>query len=36
MLSSKNIGFYSKKWEKEQVCLYSCEYTINHNENEDD
>ena len=25
---------YSKKWAKEQVCLYSWDHMINHNENE--
>ena len=34
MLSSKNNKIYSKKWAKEQVCQYSWDYTINHNENE--
>ena len=32
-LSSKNSR-YSKKLAKEQVCLYSWGYMINHNENE--
>ena len=35
-LSSKNNRTYSKKWAKEQVFLYSRDYTINHNENEDE
>ena len=35
-LSSKNNRIYSKKLAKEQVALYSWDYTINHNENEDD
>ena len=34
-LSSKNNGTYSKKQAKGQVCLYSWDYMINHNENED-
>ena len=33
-LSSKNNKTYSKKQAKEQVCPYSWDYTINHNENE--
>ena len=33
-LSSKNNKIYSKKQAKEQVCPYSWDYTINHNENE--
>ena len=32
----KIIGHILKKWPKEQVCLYSWDYTINHNENEDE
>ena len=36
MLSSKNIRIYSKKLAKEQVGLYSWDYMINHNENEDE
>ena len=35
-LSSKNNWTYSKKEAKEQVSLYSWNYTINHNENEDE
>ena len=35
MLSSKNNRRYSKKQAKEQVHLYSWDYMINHNENED-
>ena len=33
-LSSKSDRIYSKKQAKEQVCIYSSDYTINHNENE--
>ena len=29
------IGYILKKQAKEQVCLYSWDYTIDHNENED-
>ena len=36
MLSSKISMTLSKKWAKGQVCLYSWDYTINHNENEDE
>ena len=36
MLSSKNIGIYSEKKAKEQVCLYLWEHLINHKENEDE
>ena len=32
----KVIGTYSKKQTKEQLCLYSGDYKINHNENEDE
>ena len=35
-ISSKNNRVYSKKLAKEQVCLYSRDYTINHYENEDE
>ena len=35
-LSSKSNRTYSKKWAKEQVCLYSWDYTINYTENEDE
>ena len=35
-LSSKNNKTYSKKGAKEQVCLYSWDYMINHNENENE
>ena len=35
-LSSKNNKTYSKKYTKEEVCLYSWDYLINHNENEDE
>ena len=31
---SKNNKACSKKYAKEHVCLYSWDYTINHNENE--
>ena len=34
-LSSKNNRIYSKKYAKEPVSLYSWDYTINHNENDD-
>ena len=34
-LSSKSNRKYSKKQAKEQVSLYSWNYPINHNENED-
>ena len=34
-LSSKSNSTYSKKEAKEQVCLYSWDNMINHNENED-
>ena len=30
----KIVG-HSEKWAKEEVCLYSWDYTINHNESED-
>ena len=33
---SKNKETYSKRWAKEQACFYSEDYTINHNENEDE
>ena len=32
----KNNRTPSKKQAKEQVCLYSWDYTLNHNENEDE
>ena len=35
-LSSKNNRAYSKKQANEQVSLYSWDYPINHNENEDE
>ena len=35
-LSSKSNRAHPKKKAKEQVCLYSCDYTINHNENDDE
>ena len=36
MLSCKNDRRYSKKKQaKKQACLYSWDYMINHNENED-
>ena len=35
-LSSKNNRGYSKELAKEHVCLYSWDYTINHDENEDE
>ena len=35
-LWSKNNRAYSKRQAKEQVCLYSWDYAINHNENEDE
>ena len=35
-LSSKNNSKYSKKQAKEQVCLISWDYTINHKENGDE
>ena len=35
-LSSDNNRTYSKKQEKEQACLYSWDYAINHNKNEDE
>ena len=35
-LPSKNNKTYSKKYAKEQMCLYSWNYIINHNENEDE
>ena len=35
-LSSKNNRTHSKKYAKEQVYLYSWDYTINSNENEDE
>ena len=31
----KIIG-HTLKWVKEQMCMYSWDYTINHNENEDE
>ena len=34
-LLSKNNKTYSKKQAKEEVCLYSWYYMINHNQNED-
>ena len=34
-LPSKNNGTYPKKLAKEQVFLYSWDYTINRNENKD-
>ena len=34
-LSSKNYRACSKKQAKEQICLYSWDFTINHNENKD-
>ena len=33
MLPSLNNRTYSKKYVKEQICLYTWDYTINHNEN---
>ena len=33
---SKNNRTYSKKQAEEQVFLYSWDYTINHNENEEE
>ena len=36
MSLSKNIRIFSKKEAKEEVCLYSWDYAINHNENEDE
>ena len=35
-LSYNNNKIYSKKQAKEQVCLYLWDYTINHNENEEE
>ena len=35
-LTSKNNRIYSKEQAKEQVCLYWWEYTISHDENEDE
>ena len=35
-LSSKNNRTYSKKLAKEQICLFSWDNTINHNENDDE
>ena len=35
-LSTKYNRTYSKKYAQEQVCLYSWDYTINDNENEDE
>ena len=35
-LLSKNNRAYSKKQAKKQVCLYSWDYTINHNKNKDE
>ena len=34
--SSRNRWTYSKKKQKKQVCLYSWDYAINHNVNEDE
>ena len=34
-LSFKNNSIYCKKEVKKHVCLYSWDYTINHDENED-
>ena len=34
--SSKNNKIYSKKYTKEQMCLYSWDYTINHNQNKNE
>ena len=34
-LLSKDNRTYSRKEAKEQVCLHSWDYAINHNENED-
>ena len=34
-LRYKKNKTYSKKQPKEQVCLYSWDYAINHNENKD-
>ena len=36
MLSFNSNSTYSKKLAKEQVCLYSWVYPINHNENKDE
>ena len=36
MLSSKTIGYIPEKLAKEQVFLYSWDYTINHKEHEDE
>ena len=35
-LSSKNNRIYSNKQAIEQVCLYSWDYLINHNENKEE
>ena len=35
-LSPKITGHILEKWAKEQVCLYSRDYTINLNENENE
>ena len=36
MLSTKNNRKYSKKRLKKQVCLFSWDHMINHNENEEE
>ena len=36
ILYPKIIGHILKKWAKRQVCLYSWDYAINDNENEDE
>ena len=35
-LSSENNRTYSKNWAKKQACVCSWDYTINHNEKEDE